>query len=61
MKPCLVNIFVMAIATMAFAQAMASLIQDGFIRHAPAELSRYVGLRIEVLFDELGALSHPAP
>jgi hypothetical protein len=40
--------------------AMAFLIQDGFIRRATAEFSRYVGLRIEVLLDELRALSRPA-
>jgi hypothetical protein len=42
------------------APAMAFLIQDGFIRRAPADFSRFVGLRIEVMLDELRALSRRA-
>ncbi len=38
------------------APAAAFLVQDGRIQRAPAELSRYVGLRVEVLLGDLRAL-----
>jgi Carboxypeptidase regulatory-like domain len=39
------------------APAAAFLVQDGRIRRAPAEFSRYVGLRVEILLGDLRALA----
>jgi len=48
----------LAVPTGSHDPAMVFLVQDGRIQRAPSDLSRYVGMRLDVVLEELRALSH---
>jgi hypothetical protein len=47
----------LAVPTGSYDPAIVFLIQDGHIQRAPSDLSRYVGMPLDVFLEELRALS----